>query len=220
MKLKFLHVTLFQLGLMLSANAMAATLQHHTQPNSVTEIKTRMASEAASLGLDIEAYAKAVAQYSRVMLGDATPEMRTIDQHPLSSMTELEKVQLMNRQRAGFASWLGIPVEQLDNFLKLMPNAPENVGKKDIQTSNAKEAKDIVVIYCRDFCGQKTIDMSLHIYHEALNQDIPQYTEFQVNFVNGSGTTVETAIYKYNNFSGAWQVGPGNVINCPTCEQP
>ena len=62
--------------------------------------------------------------------------------------------------------------------------------------------------------------MSLNIYSEALNQGIPQYTEFRVDFVNRSGTTVETAPYKYNNFSGAWQVGPGTVINCPTCEQP
>lgn len=219
MKFKFLHVTLFQLGLMLSANAMATTLQDYALPSSVTQIKARMASEASSLGIDIEAYAKAVAQYSRVMVGDATPNMQTIDQHSLSSMTDLEKVQLMNRQRAGFASWLGIPVEQLDNFLKLMPNAPEKVGKNVIQTSNAREV-EVVIIYCRDFCGQNTLDMSLNIYSEALNQGIPQYTEFRVDFVNSSGTTVETAPYKYNNFSGAWQVGPGTVSNCPTCEQP
>lgn len=208
-----------------SVGATGSEPPDHADPVAVVDpveiVKANLAEHSKALGLSPSTYKYALDQYERLYSGDEVPAMPMVHQIPeLISpklYSEQEVIAAMNKQQAKFASFLGVPVAQLEPFLINVADflEPALVNKKRRATKSMEE----VVVFCIEACGQSSyIDLSLMVYQAATAANIPNLENYQVRFFNPGNTTqpASVEVWRHNNFGGANRI---RVISrpCPTC---
>jgi hypothetical protein len=98
-----------------AANATQVT------PSATTQnLIARWQADADTLGLSLETFKHALDQYMRLVYDNADPNIVPLHQLINSDMTAQQKIALLNQNRAMFAAYLGIPVNALGDFERLM----------------------------------------------------------------------------------------------------
>lgn len=184
-------------------------------------MQARWQTDAYRLGLSVDVFKAALDNYMRLVFDDYKPAMPLLSDVTDGVTTEAQLQQIMNKQRAEFANYLGIPVEILQEFEMLMPAYMPELALTEIQPSGDKDKKIArIQVTCKDACANKGNSwrdtlLLLEIYQAATKAGIGQYSEFPVLMVGKDGSALRAAVFKYNNYSGAWFVR--DLPRCSTC---
>jgi len=183
-------------------------------------MQTRWQTDAYRLGLTVDTFKFALDNYMRLVFDNHQPAIQLLSTVTANITAEAQLVQIMNKQRAEFANYLGIPVEILGDFEMLMPAYMPELSLSLNGEHNAKKPIERITVTCKDACGNKGSSwrdtlLLLDIYREATKAGISQYTEFPVQMLSTDGSFLRAAVFKYNNFSGAWLVR--DLPRCDTC---
>jgi len=218
----FFFIAAFASGCAFSAIANPAVIK----PSEVTPaelshvMQTRWQTDAYRLGLTVDTFKFALDNYMRLVFDNHQPAIPLLSAVTANITSEAQLVQIMNKQRAEFANYLGIPVEILGDFEMLMPAYMPELSLPLNGEHNAQKPIERITVTCKDACGNKGSSsrdtlLLLDIYREATKAGIGQYTEFPVQMLSTDGSFLRAAVFKYNNFSGAWLVR--DLPRCDTC---
>ncbi|MDZ7869193.1 MAG: hypothetical protein U5L02_08325 [Rheinheimera sp.] len=203
------------------ANANSTLGQQLVPAEPGHAMQARWQTDAYRLGISVEVFKSALDNYMRLVFDNFQPAIPLLSDVTDGVATEAQLQQIMNKQRAEFANYLGIPVEILNEFEMLMPAYMPELTLPEIQPSGDKDKKvERIQVTCKDACANKGNSwrdtlLLLEIYQSATKAGIGQYSEFPVLMVGKDGSSLRSAVFKYNNYSGAWFVR--DLPRCSTC---
>ncbi len=184
-------------------------------------MQARWQTDAYRLGISVDVFKAALDNYMRLVFDNYQPAMPLLSEVTAGITTEAQLQQIMNKQRAEFANYLGIPVEILSDFEMLMPAYMPELTLPETQPNGDKNVKvERIQVTCKDACANKGSSwrdtvLLLEIYQAATKAGIGQYAEFSVLMIGKDGLPLRAAVFKYNNYSGAWFVR--DMPRCDGC---
>lgn len=118
----FFIISTFTSSCALSAvtNPMAIEPPAVTPADLSQAMQTRWQTDAYRLGLTVDTFKFALDNYMRLVFDNHQPAIPLLSTVTANITSEAQLEQIMNKQRAEFANYLGIPVEILGDFEMLM----------------------------------------------------------------------------------------------------
>lgn len=118
----FLMIFTLTSSFMLSAaaNQMSIETPVVTAVDPSQAMLTRWQTDADRLGLTVDTFKFALDNYMRLVFDNHQPAIPLLSTVTANITSEAQLSQIMNKQRAEFANYLGIPVDILGDFEMLM----------------------------------------------------------------------------------------------------
>ncbi len=132
------------------ANPIAIETPVVTPADLSQAMQTRWQTDAYRLGLSVDTFKFALDNYMRLVFDNHQPAIPLLSTVTANITSEAQLVQIMNKQRAEFANYLGIPVEILGDFEMLMPAYMPELSLSLNGEHNAKKPIERITVTCKD----------------------------------------------------------------------
>lgn len=209
---------------------------------SKNKINVDISETASTIGLSSGDYLAAVRKWERLVSGVGGKNLKSLDEYEaiqesyyyMENDLELPKelsrkvLRIMNIQKSQLATYLGIDVYQLKDFLGNHEDvntskADESISQEEPVMGLLKDNIERIIIKCRDFCssGKDWQGHTLAVKTQSLARakGIPQYVTFVVDFEDyDSGIIYDAEYWRHKNSVGGYPVLTGEKPVCSGCD--